>query len=72
MTNTLKKQFCPTTTPDNGKRQKHSQQVQKGQQIQGGQQVNTYNTQIQQSLGGQSPTGQISDTDLDNILTKLG
>jgi hypothetical protein len=36
------------------------------------QQVKTYNTQIQTSLGSQKPTGQITDADLDNILTKLG
>jgi len=35
------------------------------------QQVKTYNTQIQTSLGVQKPTGQITDADLDNILTKL-
>jgi hypothetical protein len=30
------------------------------------------NKQIQQSLGNQQPTGQITDTEIDTILTKLG
>ena len=36
------------------------------------QQVTNYNKTIQTSLGSQKPTGQITDADLDNILTKLG
>ena len=34
--------------------------------------VSDINTQIQQLLGNQSPTGQITDADIDLILTKLG
>lgn len=37
-----------------------------------GSNVSDINTQIQQSLGNQAPTGQITDADIDLILTKLG
>ena len=41
-------------------------------QVPSGTKVLDLNKQIQQYLGNQQPTGQITDTDIDAILTKLG
>ena len=43
-----------------------------GTQKQSTQDVTNLNTQIQTSLGVQTPTGQLTDTDIDAILAKLG
>lgn len=77
LTNKLKGIFCKS---DSGKKEDKVQQQysQQGQTIQQqpsqqpNQEVTNYNTQIQQSLGVQQPSGAITDADLDNILTKLG
>jgi hypothetical protein len=78
LTGTIKEKVCPqvltptTVTADTSTQQvvnTKSPQVNRQQQFV--QQVKTYNTQIQTSLGVQKPTGQITDADLDNILTKL-
>ena len=37
-----------------------------------GNQLTNINKQIQQLLGNQSPTGKITDAEIDSILTKLG
>jgi hypothetical protein len=56
----------PTVTPTPAKTQVPKTQVPLGVN------VSDLNKQIQQSLGNQQPTGQITDTEIDAILTKLG
>jgi len=61
----------PTVTPTPAKTQVPKTQVPKTQ-VPLGVNVSDLNKQIQQSLGNQQPTGQITDTEIDAILTKLG